>query len=287
MANISVSVTDGNNIAVAVTPLPTQLITIDRGVSGAVGPTGPTGAPGSVQSVGLSAPSVFNVSGSPVTTTGTLALSYSGTPLPVLNGGTGLTTYTANGVLYASGTGTLATGTGLLFSSTNLLVGTSTNTNTSKIVAAGTISETVGSTQYLVASQFDVGAAPNQIPLNQYLGSLAYEDAANIAGQVGVIAGTAALPSLVSAVDTDTGVWFPAANTVALSTGGSERARFDSSGNLLVGTTAAGTTAAKIIGMGNATAPTTSPAGMGQLYVEAGALKYRGSSGTVTTIAVA
>jgi len=27
------------------------------------------------------------------------------------------------------------------------------------------------------------------------------------------------------------------------------------------------------------------PAGMGQLYVEGGALKYRGSSGTVTTIA--
>lgn len=36
-----------------------------------------------------------------------------------------------------------------------------------------------------------------------------------------------------------------------------------------------------------AAAPTTSPAGVGQLYVEAGALKYRGSSGTVTTIAAA
>ena len=41
--------------------------------------------------------------------------------------------------------------------------------------------------------------------------------------------------------------------------------------------------AAKVIGMANATAPTSSPAGMGQLYVEGGALKYRGSSGTVTT----
>jgi len=66
-----------------------------------------------------------------------------------------------------------------------------------------------------------------------------------------------------------------------------ERARIDSSGNLLVGATAAGTSAAKVIGMGNATAPTTSPAGMGQLYVEGGALKFRGSSGTVTTIAPA
>ena len=66
-----------------------------------------------------------------------------------------------------------------------------------------------------------------------------------------------------------------------------ERMRLDSYSNLLVGVTAAGTTAAKVIGMGDATAPTTSPAGMGQLYVEAGALKFRGSSGTVTTIAPA
>jgi hypothetical protein len=40
-----------------------------------------------------------------------------------------------------------------------------------------------------------------------------------------------------------------------------------------------------VIGIANATtAPTTNPTGGGVLYVEAGALKYRGSSGTVTTI---
>ena len=59
----------------------------------------------------------------------------------------------------------------------------------------------------------------------------------------------------------------------------------DASGNLLLKTTSIGTSAVGVIGLGNATAPTTSPAGMGQLYVEGGALKYRGSSGTVTTIA--
>jgi hypothetical protein len=58
----------------------------------------------------------------------------------------------------------------------NLLIGTTTNTNSSRVVANGTISETVSSVQYLVASQFDVGTAPNQIPLNQYLGALAYEN---------------------------------------------------------------------------------------------------------------
>jgi hypothetical protein len=58
----------------------------------------------------------------------------------------------------------------------------------------------------------------------------------------------------------------------------------DALGNLLVGLTAAGTTAAKTIQIANGTAPTANVTG-GQLYVEAGALKYRGSSGTVTTIA--
>jgi hypothetical protein len=60
----------------------------------------------------------------------------------------------------------------------------------------------------------------------------------------------------------------------------------DASGNLLVGLTTAGTTAAKTIQIANGTAPTANVTG-GQLYVEAGALKYRGSSGTITTLAVA
>jgi hypothetical protein len=59
----------------------------------------------------------------------------------------------------------------------------------------------------------------------------------------------------------------------------------DSLGNVGVGVSTFGTSAAKVLGLANATAPSTSPAGMGQLYVEAGALKYRGSSGTITTIA--
>jgi hypothetical protein len=50
------------------------------------------GGTGTVTSVGLTAPSIFTVGGSPVTTSGTLALTYSGTALPLLNGGTGATT---------------------------------------------------------------------------------------------------------------------------------------------------------------------------------------------------
>ena len=44
----------------------------------------------------------------------------------------------------------------------------------------------------------------------------------------------------------------------------------------------------KVIGIANASVvPTTNPVGGGVLYVQAGALRWRGSSGTVTTIAPA
>lgn len=62
---------------------------------------------------------------------------------------------------------------------------------------------------------------------------------------------------------------------------------FDSGANFGVGVTTFGTSAAKVIGIANGTAPSSSPAGMGQLYAEAGALKWRGSSGSVTIVAPA
>ena len=47
---------------------------------------------GSVTSVAMTVPSFLSVSGSPITTSGTLAVTLSGTALPILNGGTGATT---------------------------------------------------------------------------------------------------------------------------------------------------------------------------------------------------
>ena len=84
-----------------------------------------------------------------------------------------------------------------------------------------------------------------------------------------------------------THAWFNAPSGTAGTTATFTQAMtLDASGNLLVGTTSTPTTAAKVIAMGNATAPTASITG-GVLYVEGGALKFRGSSGTVTTIAPA
>ena len=52
------------------------------------------------------------------------------------------------------------------------------------------------------------------------------------------VAGPAALPAITTTGDTNTGIFFPAADTIAFSEGGAEAMRIDSSGRLLVGTTA-------------------------------------------------
>jgi len=68
---------------------------------------------GTVSSVAASVPAFLSIAGSPITTSGTLAITYSGTALPVANGGTGLTSGTSGGVLYYSATGTLASSAAL------------------------------------------------------------------------------------------------------------------------------------------------------------------------------
>lgn len=62
---------------------------------------------GTVTSVGMTVPAFLSVSGTPVTGTGTLAVTLSGTALPEANGGTGQTSYTIGDILYASGATTL------------------------------------------------------------------------------------------------------------------------------------------------------------------------------------
>jgi len=54
-----------------------------------------------------------------------------------------------------------------------------------------------------------------------------------------VAAGSAAAPSITPTGDSDTGIFFPAADTIAFGEGGAEAARIDSSGRLLLGTSTA------------------------------------------------
>lgn len=91
-------------------------------------------------------------------------------------------------------------------------------------------------------------------------------------------AGTAALPSIAAFGDLDTGMWFPAANTLAWSTGGSERMRVYSSGGVSIGnTTDPGSTNLSVSGnieLGNATDTTLSRVRAGTLAVEGKVVPY-------------
>jgi hypothetical protein len=135
MANLSITVIDGNNIVVSVAARANQVVTIDRSVSGPTGPPGmvwkgawnsaisyavndAVSSSGSsyicilantnlappnaiywdilaqntgVTSVAASVPSFLSIAGSPITSSGTLDITYSGVALPIANGGTGQT----------------------------------------------------------------------------------------------------------------------------------------------------------------------------------------------------
>lgn len=67
---------------------------------------------------------------------------------------------------------------------------------------------------------------------------------------------------------------------------GTRRMRINNSGNVSIGATESVGGGVGVVFLANAgTAPTANPSGGGILYSEGGALKWRGSSGTITTIA--
>jgi hypothetical protein len=220
-------------------------------------------ANGTVTSVNASGGTTgLTFSGGPITTSGTLTLA--GT-LAVANGGTGATTLT--GVVKGNGTSAFTAGTVSLTSEVsgtlpvaNGGTGVTSSTGTVAVVLSnspvlvtpnlGTPSAvtltnatglplTTGVTGTLAVANGGTGVTTSTGTTSVVLSNspvlvtptLGAASATSIATGLGAV-GT---PSYTFTGDLNTGMWSPAADTVAFSTNGAERMRVDSTGNVLIG----------------------------------------------------
>jgi hypothetical protein len=132
------------------------------------------------------------------------------------------------------------TGTITLPTSTDTLVGratTDTLTNktlTSPQISGGTINNAVIGGTTAVAGSFTTLSATSPITTQ---------------------AGTAASPAIIPTGDTNTGIFFPAADTIAFSDGGTERLRIASAGQIGIGGANYGTSGQALVSNGASSAP--------------------------------
>ena len=110
----SITIAQGSGATVTIaTGTKAMIVTDGAGAGAAVANANPTTTSGTVTSVAATVPSLLSIAGSPITSSGTLAFTYSGTALPVANGGTALTAGTSGGVLAYTASGTLASSAAL------------------------------------------------------------------------------------------------------------------------------------------------------------------------------
>jgi hypothetical protein len=172
----------------------------------------------------------------------------------VANGGTGATTLSANGVLVGNGTsavtavvgttGRVLTGntggaptfepitnvavSSLSFGTTGLTPATAT---TGAITVGGTLAVANGGTG--VTTSTGTGSTVRSNSPTLVTPTLGAASATSIANALGAVA----TPSYTFTGDLNTGMWSPAADTLAFSTNGAERARITSAGNVRIGGT--------------------------------------------------
>ena len=107
----------------------------------------------------------------------------------------------------------------------------STSTTTGTLVVTGGL----GVSGRVNAANFDGIVGANTAAAGSFT-TLAASSTLGVTGVSTFAAGTAAAPAITTTGDTNTGIFFPAADTIAFTEGGVEAARIDSSGNLGIGT---------------------------------------------------
>lgn len=177
-----------------------------------------------VQSATTDQVSVANLTAGRAVSAASLTLTT--TPLAVGSGGTGLTNGTSGGVLYYSATGTLASSATLAANA--LVIGggagvapSTTTTGTGILTFLGTPS----SANLAAAVTDETGS-----------GALVFGTTPTFTTSALFPAGTVSAPGISVSGDTNTGIYFPAADTIGFVEGGSEAMRINSSGNVGIGT---------------------------------------------------
>lgn len=217
------------------------------------GGTGADSASGARTSLGVSP----TAGSSSITTLGTIATgTWEATDIAVAHGGTGASTFTANGILLGNGTSAVAASAAMTTDGTLLIGGTggpevATLTAGSNITltngdgsitiaaAAGGVDAANG-VEYRVATFSDSDSLNGESGLTFNGSVLAVTGAVTMADAAGPTivneAATATNPTLIpNKAEVDTGLGWAAADTLTLITGGSERVRVDASGRVGIG----------------------------------------------------
>ncbi len=271
---------------------------------------------GTVTSVALTVPTGLSVSGSPITSSGTLAITtalsgivkasagafsaaVSGTDysapghahaaaditsgtLSVAQGGTGATTFASGAVLVGAGTSAVAA-SNLTYASTTLSLGVASGgdgtVNSTSHGTKGVLNLNGTLVRISASGQLQVGATVSTV------GTIA------MASSGGIWYRSAANTSDLRLFDLGRFQGSIENNSITMGGGATPRISIEVTNEIcLLGSLSLFATGS--FGGGNrvifiadrTTAPTSNPTGGGLLYCESGALKYRGSSGTVTTL---